>query len=203
MTALPLLYTYRRCPYAIRARMALAVSGTAYEAREVSLRDKPPELIAASPKATVPVLVLPDGQVIDESLAIMRWALTLRDPAGWLSGENEDLIEINDGPFKLALDRYKYPKRFGPADKNENRTLGLTFLERLDQTIAARGFLGGTQPALADYAIFPFIRQFAATDQGWFASLPLPHLQRWLAAQCESSLFAGVMERKVSSRVSR
>jgi glutathione S-transferase len=199
MTALPLLYTFRRCPYAIRARMALAVSGTAYEAREVSLREKPPELIAASPKATVPVLVLPDGQVIDESLAIMRWTLTLNDPADWLSGQNEDLIGINDGPFKQALDRYKYPNRFGLTDGNENRALGLSFLERLDTAIAEKGFLGGTKAALADYAIFPFVRQFAATDQNWFASLPLPHLQRWLAARCESSLFVGVMERRVSS----
>src|SRR5206468_13064094 len=108
---LPILYSFRRCPYAMRARMAIAVSGQRCELREIVLKSKPPEMLAASPKATVPVLVLPGGSVIEQSLDIMRWSLTRHDPAGWLDHEDKHLIEANDGPFKHHLDRAKYPDR--------------------------------------------------------------------------------------------
>ena len=115
MAALPVLYSFRRCPYAMRARMAVAVSGAEVELREVVLRDKPPEMLEASPKGTVPVLLLPDGNVLEESLDIMRWALGRNDPENWLAHVDADLIAANDGPFKQALDRYKYPHRYDSA----------------------------------------------------------------------------------------
>jgi len=197
MTDLPVLYSFRRCPYAMRARMALLVSGTAVRLREVVLRDKPAEMIEASPKATVPVLVLPDGQVIDESLAIMRWALDRSDPEGWLQGNTaeSELIEGADGPFKHDLDRYKYPTRYDNVDPLVHRAGGLAFLEKLDSLIQPSGQLNGERPTLADHAIFPFVRQFANHDRDWFDSLPLPALQKWLGDHLASPLFATAMKK--------
>ena len=197
MTDLPVLYSFRRCPYAMRARMALLVSGTAVRLREVVLRDKPAEMIEASPKATVPVLVLPDGQVIDESLAIMRWALDRSDPQGWLQGNaaESELIAEADGPFKHDLDRYKYPTRYDNVDPLDHRAAGLVFLEKLDSLIQPSGQLNGARPTLADHAIFPFVRQFANNDRGWFDSLPLPALQKWLGDHLASPLFATTMKK--------
>ncbi len=197
MTEQPLLYSFRRCPYAMRARMALLISQTPVRLREVVLRDKPEEMIAASPKATVPVLVLPDGQVIDESLAIMRWALERNDPQGWLQGNAEEtaLIAEADGPFKDHLDRYKYPSRYDNVDPLEHRAGGLVFLEKLDGLIQPSGQLLGAKPTLADHAIFPFVRQFANNDRIWFDSLPLPALQKWLGDHLASPLFATTMQK--------
>jgi glutathione S-transferase len=195
MAQLPILYSFRRCPYAMRARMAVAASGVQVELREVVLRDKPPELIAASVKATVPVLVLPDGFVIDESLDIMRWALGHNDPEDWLAGDAPDLIAQNDGPFKAALDRYKYPHRYGLESGAVHRDDGLAILARLNVHLGKTAFLMGENRSIADIAIFPFIRQFAATDQAWFDAQPLPHLQKWLGGQLSSDLFAGIMLR--------
>lgn len=191
----PLLYSFRRCPYAIRARLALFVSGTVCELREVKLSAKPAEMIAVSPKATVPVLVLPDGRVIDESLDIMRWALGNRDPDGWLERNDAELIAANDGPFKRDLDRYKYPNRHG-SDPDAHRAAGLDHLRVLDARLAAHANLCGEAMGLADAAIFPFVRQFAETDRVWFDAQPLPHLHGWLARHLASSLFAAVMERR-------
>jgi glutathione S-transferase len=188
----PILYSFRRCPYAIRARMALAVSGTACEIREVKLRDKPAELIAASPKATVPVLVLPGGDVIDESLDIMRWALGRNDPEGWLAGDDAGLIAANDGPFKHHLDRYKYPERYG-SDPEAHRAAGLHVLAALEVRLAAHDWLCGDRRSFTDAAIMPFVRQFAAVDRDWFDAQPLPGVHRWLAEQVASPLFATVM----------
>ena len=197
MTDLPVLYSFRRCPYAMRARMALLISGTAVRLREVVLRDKPEEMITASPKATVPVLVLPDGQVIDESLAIMHWALGRNDPQDWLQGSaaESELIAEADGPFKDHLDRYKYPTRYENVDALEHRAGGLAFLEKLDNLLQASGQLMGAKPTLADYAIFPFIRQFANNDRDWFDQLPLPALQQWLGDHLASPLFATTMQK--------
>ena len=191
----PILYSFRRCPYAMRARMAVAVSGVKVELREVVLRDKPTELIEASPKATVPVLVLPDATIIEESLDIMRWALGQNDPEGWLASEDQGLIEQNDGPFKAALDRYKYPHRCGLTGGTDHRDEGLVILHGLDASLREHAFLGGEQRGLTDIAIFPFIRQFAATDQTWFDAQPLPALHRWLGDLLTSDLFANVMRR--------
>tara|TARA_R110001599_G_scaffold8801_4_gene43711 strand:+ start:9556 stop:10206 length:651 start_codon:yes stop_codon:yes gene_type:complete len=195
MTGQPVLYSFRRCPYAMRARMALLVSATPVRLREVVLRNKPEEMIAASPKATVPVLVLPDGQVVDESLAIMHWALARNDPQGWLQGSatESELIAEADGPFKQALDRYKYPTRYENVDPLDHRAAGLAFLEKLDGLIQPSGQLMGAKPTLADHAIFPFVRQFANNDRDWFDQLPLPALQKWLGDHLASPLFATTM----------
>ena len=195
MTDLPILFTFRRCPYAMRARMAVAVSGVKVELREVVLRDKPPELIEASAKATVPVLVLSDGAVIDESLDIMRWALGQNDPEDWLATIDRQLIHNNDGPFKAALDRYKYPHRYGLMSGLAHRDMGLAILLRLEARFESQSFLSGETRGLTDIAIVPFIRQFAATDQTWFAAQPLPALHRWLSELLASDLFASVMQR--------
>jgi glutathione S-transferase len=194
MTPLPILYSFRRCPYAMRARMGLLSSGTAVEIREIVLRAKPAEMIAASPKATVPVLVLPGGTVIDESLDIMRWALALGDPEHWLAGDDAALIAANDGAFKYHLDRYKYPERHGSGPV-AHREAGLAMLADLDARLTSCGWLGGGRCGLADIAIFPFVRQFAATDRAWFDAQPLLALQAWLAALIGSTLFERAMVR--------
>lgn len=204
LPALPVLYSFRRCPYAMRARLALSVSGQTYELREIVLRNKPADLLAASPKGTVPVLVLPGGGVIDESLDIMRWALQQHDPQGWLSADRatmDKLIAANDGPFKHSLDRYKYPNRH--ADESGGDAAGFALRHRTEAAqwmaqLNARltdGWLLGTQASLADMALLPFVRQFAHTDPVWFAAQPWPRLQGWLAAFEASALYAGVMQK--------
>lgn len=190
----PTLYSFRRCPYAMRARLALMVSGACCELREVKLSAKPAEMIAASPKATVPVLVLPDGQIIDESFDIMQWALARHDPEGWLSRSDDALIAASDGPFKHDLDRYKYSSRHD-SDAIAHRASAGEFLRELDARLASNAQLCGTRRGLADMAIMPFVRQFAATDRAWFDAQPLPRLQAWLAAHLNSELFAAVMVR--------
>ncbi|KQX17675.1 MULTISPECIES: glutathione S-transferase [unclassified Sphingomonas] len=194
MTPRPILYSFRRCPYAMRARLALLVGDTGCEIREVKLSAKPAELVAASPKATVPVLQLPDGTVIDQSLAIMRWALGRSDPEGWLDRADEALVAANDGPFKHHLDRYKYPERYR-SDREEHRAAGLAMLAVLEERLAAAPYLGGEARGLTDAAVFPFVRQFAGTDPGWFDAAPLPHLRDWLSRQAGSALFQGAMVR--------
>lgn len=190
----PILYSFRRCPYAMRARLALAVSGTRCELREVKLRDKPPSMLAASPKGTVPVLVLPDGRVIDESLDVMRWALSFGDPEGWLDRDDAALIALNDGAFKQALDRYKYPERHG-SEPLLHREAGLAFLQVLEGRLAPGGQLCGSARGLTDAAIMPFVRQFAAVDPEWFGGQPLPALHIWLPAHTSSDLLQTVMVR--------
>ena len=198
---LPVLYSFRRCPYAMRARLALLASGQACELREVLLRDKPQVLIEASPKATVPVLVLPDGQVIDESLAIMLWALERHDPLAWLTPTHGDLAQMlalvaeNDTQFKPLLDRYKYPQRHGQPDGVPARDAARPFIDGLQQRLAATPFLFGHQAALADMALAPFVRQFAAVAPDWFAAQPWPQVQAWLQAWQGSAWFERAMLR--------
>lgn len=190
----PILYSFRRCPYAMRARLALLVSGTSCELREVKLSAKPAAMLEASPKGTVPVLVLPNGTVIDQSLDIMRWALERNDPEGWLSRDDSALIAANDGPFKRDLDRYKYPERHG-SDALALRETGLAFLNELDARLGKSPQLCGTTRGITDMAIMPFVRQFAAIDPDWFAAQPLDHLQTWLRDHLESRLFTNAMLR--------
>ncbi len=192
--ASPVLYSFRRCPYAMRARMALAVSGMAYELREVRLSDKPAAMVLASPEGTVPVLVLAGGEVIDESLDIMRHALEARDPEGWLARDDAGLVAMNDGDFKHDLDRYKYPERHD-SDALAHRARRLAFLRELDGRLAAAGQLCGPVRGFADAAIMPFVRQFAATDRAWFEAQPLPRLKTWLAGHLASDLFGAIMVR--------
>jgi glutathione S-transferase len=190
----PILYNFRRCPFAMRARMALAVSGVAVELREVVLREKPAEMLIASPKGTVPVLVL-GNRVIDQSLDVMRWALTQNDPENWLEGANQSLIQMIDGPFKTALDRYKYPNRHGIDDRALPRDDGMTSLAKLNAQLVETAWLSGGTRGLADIAIFPFVRQFAATDPDWFAAQDMASLQAWLDALDKSALFVAVMDK--------
>jgi glutathione S-transferase len=178
----------------MRARMALAVSGAPHEIREVKLRDKPAAMLAASPKATVPVLVLENGEVIDESIDIMRWALRRHDPEDWLAGDDAELIERFDETFKHHLDRYKYPDRH-QADPVEHRTAGLALLGEVEQRLAARANLCRESRALADIAIMPFVRQFVAVDRAWFDAQPVPRVQGWLAGHIASPLFDRAMQR--------
>jgi glutathione S-transferase len=183
----------------MRARMALAVSGQTCELREVVLRNKPQGLLQASPKATVPVLVLPNGQVLEQSLDIMRWALAQHDPDGWLApsqgsvDEMLDFIAACDGPFKHALDRCKYPDRYPDADSRAEKNKAAAWLETLESRLSVQPFLFGAHAALADMAVAPFVRQFAGIDAAWWDAQPWPRLQAWLAQWQASRLFGLVM----------
>ena len=198
-TKLPILYTFRRCPYAIRARLAIAYSGQAVVWREVLLKEKPTELLRLSPKATVPVLQLVDGRVIDESLEIMLWALEQSDPEKWLDENRNklshinELIQKNDFHFKPNLDRYKYSVRYPESTVKNYRNLGERFLEHLERRLTLTTYLVGERKTLADTAIFPFIRQFSGVDPEWFQDAPYPKLRYWLQQWVESELFQHVM----------
>lgn len=190
----PILYSFRRCPYAMRARLAIAVSGYRCTLREVKLSAKPEAMLTASSKGTVPVLVLPDDKVIDESIDIMRWALAKRDPEGWLEGDDLPLIARNDGPFKHDLDRYKYPERH-QANPMEHRMSGMEFLTELEVRLNLTCHLCGHVRTMSDAAVAPFVRQFAAVDRRWFDDQPLPRLKAWLTKYTSSELFSLIMLR--------
>jgi UPF0176 protein len=195
----PILYSFRRCPFAMRARMALSVSGLMYEIREVVLRDKPQELLQASAKGTVPVLVDTDGRVIEESLEIMVWALAQHDPEQWLAPEQGSLLEMQaligecDGQFKYHLDRYKYAERYEHIDALVHRTEAALFLEKLNDRLQQTAYLFGSHMALADIAIVPFVRQFTLADPSWFEAQPWLNLQAWLAEWVNSERYAQIM----------
>ena len=194
MTQTPILYSFRRCPYAMRARMALHVADRPVRLREVVLRDKPEEMITASPKATVPVLV--DGDdVVDESIAVMRWALSQSDPENWLASADDELIATNDTDFKHHLDRYKYSTRYENVDATTHREAGAAFLKTLNQRLQSTPFLNGQQRSFVDIAIFPFVRQFRIADNKWFDAMEMPALQSWLAGLMGSALFTSVMKK--------
>jgi len=191
----PILYSFRRCPYAMRGRMALIVSGQQCAVREVLLRDKPAEMLEASAKGTVPVLVLPDGTVIDESLDVMRWALARHDPENWLASDDPQVgsfIERVDGPFKHHLDRYKYSTRHD-SDPIAHRDAASKILSEFEERLEGRDNLAGDRRSLADIASFPFIRQFAMTDRSWFDREPWGNLGDWLDRHLQSDLFAAAM----------
>lgn len=195
------LFSFRRCPYAMRARMALRYAGVPVEIVEVSLKNKPAEMLALSPKGTVPVLNA-DGVVIDESLQIMRWALAQNDPDDWLlAGDSfaalwmEKLIEGNDQIFKSALNRYKYAERYPEQPMEAYRAEGALFLQKLDELLEGRDYLMAEHPSLADIALLPFVRQFAHVDREWFAQTPYVRLQVWLQRFLESDLFTSVMKK--------
>ena len=194
----PILYSYRRCPYAMRARMALKYSEIEFEHREIELRNKPQSMLLASPKGTVPVLCV-DGSVIDQSIDIMRWALAQSDSAGWLKVENslsQQWIEKNDGPFKLLLDQYKYPNRF--LDLQQSETLDSAcklMLEPIEAALQSNPYLLANNLSWVDVAIFPFIRQFSMVDSQKFEELPFPKTKEWLNQLLESELFQSVMQK--------
>jgi glutathione S-transferase len=197
----PILYSFRRCPYAMRARLALQSSGMEVEWREILLKDKPQALLQASAKGTVPVLVLSDGHVLEQSLDIMRWALEHSDPLHWLPRNELDwhgahaAIERNDGPFKQALDRYKYPARDALTAGLEPRAEASLVLWEWERRLQHQAFLSGAQWGFLDAAIAPFVRQFAHVDATWFAQQPWVRLAQWLGAFESSHAFACVMHK--------
>ncbi|WP_047528379.1 glutathione S-transferase [Pseudomonas sp. 11/12A] len=193
------LYSFRRCPYAMRARMALRYSGVELSIVEVSLKAKPAEMLALSSKGTVPVLDV-DGRVIDESLEIMRWALAQNDPQDWLLKDDPQgqltiaaLIEANDQSFKVHLNRYKYAERYPEHAMAFYRAEGEVFLRKLDEMLDGHACLLADHPTLADVALMPFVRQFAHVDREWFAQTPYRRLQAWLQGFIESQLFTSIM----------
>ena len=185
----------------MRARLALQVSGVAYEHREVALKAKSVEMLAVSPKGTVPVLCLDSGEVLEQSLDIIYWALAQKDPNGWLpvypqAKEKADaLIAGNDGEFKANLDRYKYPQRFGLSHGLKHRDLGSVWLNELDAQLQTAAYLSGERWGLADACLAPFVRQFARTERAWFDAQPWVHLSKWLVAFETSDAFAAVMQK--------
>ena len=207
----PVLFSYRRCPYAIRARLALAYAQVQVQTIEVSLRDKPAEMLAASPKGTVPVLLLPNRQVIDQSLDIMRWALHQHDPKDWLykqvDAQNpnppdaqlnaEIWLQRNDGAFKRALDAYKYPERHPHQSQDQHRADALqALIKPLEEQLSTSSYVLGGRVSFVDAALAPFVRQFAAVDRPWFdeeGAQLFPHVAQWLQGWLSSTLFETVM----------
>ena len=192
-----ILYTFRRCPYAIRARMALAYAGINVELRELMLKDKPADMLKHSPKGTVPVVITDSGLVIDESLDVMLWALAQNDPDGWLEQKDSSLslIQQNDQQFKPLLDKYKYADRYPEFTEKQHRENSLSYIDQLETLLQQNKFLTGDSISLADMAIFPFIRQFALVNKSWFDELPHQQLQRWLNHFLNSHLFSKVMQK--------
>jgi glutathione S-transferase len=202
MQQLPILYSFVRCPYAMRARIALLLAKQSVILREVSLKSKPAEMLAISAKATVPVMQLIDGSVLEQSRDIMQWAMNQHDPYGLLSApqqECDNLLDENDTFFKTNLDRYKYPQRFNTeVDEHvciQARTEAEKFLVQLDTRLQHSKFLISNQISLADIGILPFVRQFAAVDQNWFNSRPYPALQRWLSTWLQTAHFQEAMQK--------
>ena len=184
--ARPILYSFRRCPYAMRARMPIVRTNFEVELREVILRDRPEHMMEISPKGTVPVLLLEDGTVIEESLEIMQHVLD------WtLSEEEQHWISRNDDEFKFYLDRYKYPNRYEDVDEIEQRTLASAYLMDLDQRLATEPSIS---EALSD-ALFPFVRQFANHDRDWFDVQPWTTVLAWLTENLESQAFKACMKK--------
>ena len=207
----PVLFSYRRCPYAIRARLALAYAQVQVQTVEVSLRDKPAQMLAASPKGTVPVLLLPNGHVIDQSLDIMHWALQQHDPQDWLYQQvdthnpnppdaqlnAESWVQRNDGAFKCALDAYKYPERHPHQSQDSHRADAMeALIKPLEEQLATSPYVLGGRVSYVDAALAPFVRQFAAVDRTWFdgeGTQLFPHVAQWLQGWLSSTLFEMVM----------
>lgn len=197
----PVLYSFRRCPYCMRAHMALKKSGIKVELREVKLSDMPEEATTISPKATVPILVLPDGSFIDESLDIVKWALEQNDPDKWL-GENKEhlldtemLVETNDFSFKEDLDHYKYADRHPEQTELEYRQACEEFIEELEEMLTENNYLLSDQLTAADISVFSFVRQFSMVDKDWFDQAPYPKVQRWLDEIVSSEFFQSVFQK--------
>lgn len=199
--SLPILYSFRRCPYAMRARMALLQANIRCELREVVLKEKPEAMIALSDKGTVPVLLTPEQNVLEESLDVMHWALSQSDPDNWLGVNNEitdALIKHNDGEFKHYLDRYKYHVGYPEHPPEYYRDKAAAFLERLEQTLQqhdGKALASATQLTFTDIAIFPFVRQFAHVDLNWFEESPYTRLKQWYNSIAQSDLFQRCMHK--------
>ena len=197
ISSYPRLYSFRRCPYAMRARLGLLFAGLQVELREITLKNKPPQMLAISPKGTVPVLQLLDGTVIEESREIMTWALTQKDAQGLLAAQTlpqaNALIDKNDNEFKYWLDRYKYADRHLEMSQAEYRQRGEAFLQMLEALLIKNPYLLGERITIADIGIMPFVRQFAHVNRKVFYDLPYPNLQRWLQDWLKHPLFLQAM----------
>ena len=197
----PVFWSFRRCPYAMRARLAVCSAGIQVELREILLRDKPDAFLQASPKGTVPVVELVDGTVLEESRDVMQWALAQNDPDGWLEVQRRHpnrtarFLDALDGPFKTHLDRYKYASRFDPGAALKHREAGASILAEFDAKLGSQPSLSGERHGLLDFATLPFVRQFRIADPTWFDAQPWPHLHHWLQAFLESRQFASVMKK--------
>ena len=196
---LPILYSFRRCPYAMRARMAIHISSQKCEIREVLLRDKPPSMLEYSSKGTVPVLVLQSGEVIDESLDVIDWALNMNDPDNWQRSKNnektKELIKINDGEFKYHLDRYKYSKRYDNEDPEFHRKKCLSFIEKVNSELQNSKYIFDDAISYIDISLLPFIRQFRIADNEWFDELPYENVKSWLSNFLNSELLKSIMSK--------
>ena len=193
----PRLYSFRRCPYAMRARLGILFAELQVEMREITLKNKPPQMLVISPKGTVPVLQLLDGTVIQESREIMTWALAQQDSQGLLNAEvlhqANALIDKNDNEFKHWLDRYKYADRHIEMSPTEYRQQGEVFLQLLEELLTKNSYLLGESITIADIGIMPFVRQFAHVNRDVFYSLPYINLQRWLQNWLQHPLFLQAM----------
>jgi len=194
---LPRLYSFRRCPYAMRARLALLFAELPVELREIVLKNKPSQMLAISPKGTVPVLQLPEGKVIEESRDIMVWALEHNDKQGLLDAklikQANDLLDKNDHEFKHWLDHYKYADRYPEMSQAEYQERGEVYLQSLETLLSKNAYLLGDSISIADIGVMPFVRQFAHVDRDVFYGLPYPKLQRWLQDWLEHPLFKQAM----------
>jgi len=197
MLQTPILWSFRRCPYAMRARLTILYTGVTTDLRDILLKDKPEAMTSVSPKATVPVLNT-GAEIIEESRDIMMWALQQNDPNGWLDmpADGHALIDTTDGPFKKALDHTKYAVRFPERDATADRADAADFLHQLNTRLAEQTHLFGETPKMADTAILPFVRQFANTDRDWFNAQDWPHLIRWLTAFEGSDSFKTIMVKR-------
>ena len=199
----PILYTFRRCPYAMRARLAIKASGVIVEIREVKLKNKPEELLNISPKATVPVLYISSKKIIEESLDIMKWALEINDPLKLLEQEKLNRIEVHntlnklENDFKQNLDRYKYSSRFNQPNPELYRDKNLKILNEFNNLLQHNKGIYSSHLSLLDYAIFPFIRQFRNVNSVWFDSLELKFLKSWLYELIDSDEFSSIMKKNL------
>ncbi len=197
----PILYSLRRCPYCIRARLALLLAEQPVFLRDVVTRQLPEEMLAVSEKATVPVLVLQNGEVIDESLDIMLWALRQYDPYNLLLtgdfSQSEAMvafIQQYDVEFVLALDRYKAAARYHDKQLQHYREACQYFINHLEERLTNNMFLWGDSPCLVDYALLPLLRQFSRVERQWYLNVPYPNLERWFKAHYENPLYSKSMK---------
>lgn len=199
-SALPIIYSLRNCPYAMRARLAIFKAQQTVLLRDLVLSNKPAEMIAVSPKGTVPVLVLTNGRVIEESLEVMLWALQQTDPDDLFHCDDEgalpvmlSLISTFDNDFKTSLEAYKCAKRYQEYNVDECRIVCLQYIEQLEQRLTEHRFLMSDKESLADIALVPFIRQFARVERQWYLQSPYPKVRRWLNSYLQSPVFTKVM----------
>lgn len=197
---LPILYSLRNCPFAMRARLAIYQSQLPVLLRDIVLRDKPVEMLTASPKGTVPVLVTSNGTVIEESLEVMLWALSESDPDDLLLSAHPEmldnmliLIHQFDSEFKPCLEAYRAAKRYHEPNLVKCRQACEQYLSELENRLTQHSCLMADQQSLTDLALLPFIRQFARVERQWYLQSPYPKLRQWLDKYLQSKMFSKVM----------